>query len=547
MRIALVNAGLLFLSSMLLSQSSPYVPQDSWTYAAFDRLIARGVISSAYMGVRPWTRKECRRLLDEAEEKLRIDDTDPGYSDTSIIVALLEDEFKESAERADEPRRIALAVDSIYFRSTEISGPVLRDGYHFGQTIVNDYGRPYGEGFSSIVGIETRAQAGPLSFFARTEFQHAPALPSDPASVLAATSQVDGTLPLSNSKPEIDRVRLAEGTIAFALKGIEVSFGRQSLWLGPSEAGSFLFGSNSEPMPMLRIASASPYAAPLFSRLLGPIQSEFFLARLAGQTWEYSPRLFGPGLPSQPFLHGTKFSFHPTANLELGIGFTAQFGGPGNPFTWGNFARTFYSHRVGVGRNPAKRLSQFDLSYRVPGLRNWLQIYCDSMVIDEYSPIGSNRPAINPGIYLSRLPWAKNVDLRLEGVTTDLNVPDHFGAGAFYWDGRYRSGYTNDGNLIGSWVGRRGRAEQAWLTYNFSPQNTLEFGYRHNNVDRAFLEGGNLRDLSIKSQWKLNHQVGFSAWLQQERWHFPILDPAAKSNLLASFELTLWPQSKAQN
>src|SRR5215475_11554674 len=135
----------------------------------------------------------------------------------------------------------------------------------------------------------------------------------------------------------------------------------------------------------------------------------------------------------------------------------------------------------------------------------------------------------------------------MEGITTDLNVPDHFGAGAFYWDGRYRSGYTNEGNLIGNCVGRRGRGEQAWITYYFSPRNTLEFGYRHNNVDKAFLEGGHLRDLSIKTEWKLNQQVGVSAWLQQERWHFPLLDPAGKSHLLASFEVTLWPQPRPHN
>ena len=29
--------------------------------------------------------------------------------------------------------------------------------------------------------------------------------------------------------------------------------------------------------------------------------------------------------------------------------------------------------------------------------------------------------------------------------------------GAFYWDERYHSGYTTNGNLIGSWIGRRGR------------------------------------------------------------------------------------------
>jgi Capsule assembly protein Wzi len=542
-----MSAGVMFLSSMVSCQSSSYVPRDSWIYAAFDRLIGTGVISTAYAGVRPWTRDECRRLLDEAEEKIRASDAGADNSVTSAIVAALADELGETKDQTEARHSLAITVDSIYFRASEISGSILRDGYHFGQTVVNDYGRPYGEGVSSVAGIETRAQAGRLTFFARTEFQHAPSLQSDPVSVIAATAQVDGTLPLLNKRREINRVRLLEGTIGYALKGMQFTLGRQSLWLGPSEAGPLLFSSNAEPMPMLRIESSSPYEAPLFSRVLGPVQSEFFLARLSGQTWEYSPRLFGPGLRSQPFLHGTKFSFHPTANLELGFGFTAQFAGPGNPFTWANLARTFYSHRVGVGKNPAKRLSEFDLSYRVPGLRNWLQIYCDSMVIDEYSPIGSNRPAINPGIYLPRLPWLENVELRIEGITTDLNVPDHFGAGAFYWDGRYRSGYTHDGNLIGSWVGRRGRAEQAWLTYHFSPESTLQVGFRHSNVDKAFLGGGRMRDLSVKSEWKLTRQVGVTAWLQQEQWHFSLLNPAGQSNFLASFELTLWPERRPHN
>ncbi len=293
---------------------------------------------------------------------------------------------------------------------------------------------------------------------------------------------------------------------------------------------------------MLRIESVAPYEVPVLSRFLGPVRSEFFLARLSGQHWEYSPVLYGPELRSQPFLHGTRISFRPTPNLEMGMGFTAQFGGDGNPFTWANFFRTFYSHRVGIGRNPAKRLSQFDFRYRVPGLRNWLQVYADSMVIDEYSPLGSSRPAINPGIYLARFPKLHALDLRLEGVTTDLNVPSHFGPGAFYWDGRYRSGYTNDSNLIGSWVGRRGRGEQAWLTYHFSPRSEIQLRYRHNNVDSSFLNGGSLQDFEAMAEHTWNDSLTVTGSIQHESWRFPVLSPTAQSNLSATVQFTYWPK-----
>ncbi len=515
---------------------SPYVPLDSWVYPAFDRLIARGRIQTAYVGLRPWTRLECARLLQEAEEQ-------SGNSSASgSMEKVLAGEFAAETHRLDGSPNQGVSLDSVYARTTSITGTPLHDGYHFGQSIVNDYGRPYAAGFNAIAGFTAHAEAGPLSVSVQEEYQRAPAVSSEPLSVLEATAGADSTLPLRNGVGEINRMRLVQGAVGLTFNGIQLSFGQQSLWLGPGHAGPFLFSNNAEPMTMLRIDSVSPYEVPLLSRVLGPVWSEFFLGRLSGQSWEFSPpQLNGPNLPSQPFLHGTKFSFHPTANLEFGMGFTAQFGGTGNPFTWNSFLKTFYSHSGTSTVNPAKRLSEFDFIYRLPGLRDWVQVYVDSMVIDEYSPIGSTRPAINPGIYFPQLPKIYNVEMRMEGVTDDLNVPAHFGPGAFYTDVRYRSGYTNNGNLIGSWVGRQGAGEQAWLTYRLSPRKSVQLSYRHNRVDKVFLEGGELRDLGVRADWSLSRDFGVSAMVQQEHWHFPLLFPTAQSNVIASFQLTFLP------
>ena len=517
---------------------SPDVPLDSWIYPALERLAALGYVHSAFLGQRPWTRMECMRLLDEVGETME-DDVIQDPQVHQLYTALQRELGGESENTARTVR-----LDSVYTRVTGISGTPLRDGFHFGQTIINNFGRPYGEGFNAAAGVTAHAIAGPFSFDIQGEYQHAPAVASDPRSVLLATGNVDVTPPLPNGTGPIDRFQLVTGTIGLTLGSMRFSFGQQSLWLGPSESSAFLFSNNADAMTMLRIQPVAPYKIPLLSRLAGPVQSEFFLARLSGQHWEYAPVLYGPSLSSQPWIHGSKIGFHPTANLEIGMGFTAQFGGDGNPFTWSNFVRTFYSHKVGIGNNPAKRLSQFDFTYKIPGLRNWLEIYTDSMVIDEYSPLLSHRPAINPGIYLPRIPKIHNLDLRLEGVTTDLNVPNHFGPGAFYWDARYRSGYTNDGNLIGSWVGRSGRGEQAWLTYHFAPRTHIQFQYRHNSVDKSFLSGGNLQDIGIAGQWMLTKEVGLSGSLQHETWRFPVLSAAEQSNVAASFQMTFWPKRK---
>ena len=63
--------------------------------------------------------------------------------------------------------------------------------------------------------------------------------------------------------------------------------------------------------------------------------------------------------------------------------------------------------------NPGKRISAADFTYRVPGLRNWLTFYMDSLVVDEVSPIGSTRATVNPGIYMPRIP--ENPEARAQG------------------------------------------------------------------------------------------------------------------------------------
>jgi membrane-associated phospholipid phosphatase len=520
------------------NMGSPYVPLDSWVYPAFDRLAALGYVQSAFLGIRPWTRMECARLLGEASERLPREGDKRGEGQS--LYAALAQEFVDETARFNGSRNVGVSLDSIYARTTQISGTPLRDGYHFGQTIVNDFGRPYWTGFNAVAGGSAHALAGPLAFYVRGEYQRAPAVPSQPALALAATAAADGTPVLANPIAPADRFRLLDATVSVKLGSAQLSLGKQSAWLGPGTAGPLLFTDNAEPMMMLKIDAVSPYRIPRLSRLLGPVRSEFFIGQLSGQVWQFSPSLFGPDLRSQPMIHATKLSFKPTPNLEIGAGFTAQFGGPGNPVTWRNFARTFYSHRA-RGDNPGKRLSELSLSYRVPGLRDWLVLYTDSMVIDEYSPLGSNRPAINPGVYLPQLPKIRKLELRLEGVTTDLNVPLHYGVGAFYWDSRYRSGYTHGGNLLGNWVGRRGRGEQAWATYWFSPRNTIQFGYRHNNVDKGFVGGGRLRDLSFRTDLRWRRDLGVSALVQFEDWAFPVLSPTTKSNVTGWLQLTWWP------
>jgi membrane-associated phospholipid phosphatase len=538
------------------NMGSPYVPLDSWVYPSFERLAALGYLQSATVGIRPWTRMECARLLEEADEGMRYQADDaadnPGVgavAEAKKIYAALQTEFSDEAAGRNGGANMSLSLDSIYTRVTGISGTPLRDGFHFGQTIINDYGRPYGEGFNQVTGFSGSAAAGPFSFSARGEYQHAPGVASNPLGVLQAEALEDGVVtPLPDGSPAIDRFRLIEGSIGLTLNNVKISFGRQNLWLGPGESGALLLSNNAAPITMLQIDNASPFEFPLLSSFLGPVRMTSFLGRLSGQNWVYNPPpavglnptvdpafLVGPNFSPQPFIHGNKISFRPTANLEFGMGVTAIFGGPGLPFTWHEFFRSYYGHDLNTATNPAKRFSSFDFTYRVPGLRRWLTFYTDSLVGDEISPIGSTRPMLNPGLYLPQLPKLPKLELRMEGFKAEPRL------GTMYFDRRYRSGYTNDGNLMGSWIGRQALGGQAWAKYSFTERTNVQLGYRHQEVDRYLAGGGHLNDLSATAECRLGLHVAVSVRAQYEEWTFPALRPIRESDFSTSVQLTIHP------
>src|SRR5712664_2666018 len=160
------------------NQGSSYVPMDTWIYPAFERLAALGVIDSGFVGMRPWTRAECARLVNEANEKLA--EGADEESEAAKLVLSLEREFHPEFESASGGANRAFRLESIYTRTEHISGMPLNDGYHFAQTQINDYGRPYREGWNNVTGFSASASSGPFVLYVRGEYQHAPPAPALP-------------------------------------------------------------------------------------------------------------------------------------------------------------------------------------------------------------------------------------------------------------------------------------------------------------------------------------------------------------------------------
>jgi hypothetical protein len=536
---------------------TPYVPLDSWIYPALDRLAGLGLIDSAFSGMRPWTRRECMRQLSEAEEK-GVDEGDSN-AEASKLIEALEREFHPEAEAlGDGTDGAGFRLESLYTRTEHISGSPLTDGFHFGQTQINDFGRPYGEGWSTVNGFSAYATSGPWVTYVRGEAQTAPAIPALPLTARETVQAVDffprEPLPPDTPKPSVQQFKLLDAYVGLMLSNWEVSFGKQSLWWGPGNGGPMDFSNNSQPIEMFRINRTTPLKLPSILGWLGPMRTEFFLGRLSGFEFITTPTglvgQWGHSLADQPFIHGQKISFKPTPNFEFGFFRTTIFSGAGYPFTLHTLARSLFSTGNTNEANPNKpgnRTSALDFSYRLPKLRDWVTFYGEGYTDDQFSPIAfADRSAWQAGLFFSHFPLVPKLDLRVEGVYTDVPPGRVGGAivpGDFYANGTWRSGYTNNGYLIGNWVGRGGQGAQAWTNYWFNARNRLQFNFRHLKVSQVFIPGGGTQtDVGARGDYWVRTNLSLSASVQYERWLFPVIQPNASTNVSATVEILFQPQ-----
>ncbi len=530
------------------NMGSPFVPLDSWIYPAMERLIAIGYIRSGFLGMRPWTRMECARLLqEEANETLQNEDEqDMGARGLYDALSV---EFKDELGRLAGTTNLGVDVESVYSRVAGISGTPLHDGLHFGQTIINDYGRPYSEGFNNVTGVSGRAVAGPLSFYVRGEYQHAPSISALPVSATQTIQAVDGlpVAPPNSPVGAVNHLNLLEGYVGVQLNNWQFTFGKQALWWGADASGSMLFSTNAAPILMLRINRVAPFKLPI----LGSLRVDYLVGRLSGYRWVFGVNTGFVGswshtLSNQPFIVGEKVSLKPSSNLELGFSVTTLFAGPGVPATAHSLVRAMFSQSNGLpgsSGDVGDRRGGFDFAYTIPKL-NGLTFYLDGFTDDEPSPLLAwNKTALTSGLYLSRVPRLPKLDLRIEGLYSDPPGGNPtVRHGFFYNNDRYRSGYTNKGNLIGSWIGRQAQGAQAWTTYWLNPRSKVELNFRHQKVSQQFIPaGGSLTDIGISADYWFRKNVGLTAWVQHERWLFPVVQPNASNNVTAAVEIRIEP------
>jgi hypothetical protein len=539
---------------------SAYIPLDSWVYPAMVRLYSLGYLDTMYLAMRPYTRRSALHILQASEDEILSGDDVQAQETLSALLTELSDEGITSTALSAATRGKVYGVQSVYTRVLGVSGAILQDSFHLGQTFFNDYGRPEEAGFNNITGFSTLNEQGPFSLYIRGEYQHSPSANGyQPAlanylgtidqtcspAVVGACSVVppappQATIPLGAIAAQ-NPFRLVEATLSYHILGHEISGGKSDAWLGPGMGGAMAWSNNAENIYSFRINRVEPLRIKYLSRLLGPLRYDFFYGSLKGHTF-----------PNDDYVHSEMFSFQPTRDFQFGFQRTIIFGGEGHePVTLHTFLKGFFdtndtSYGEKLSRDdPGARFSEFNFSYRLPFARHSLTLYADSEAHDDVTPVSApRRAAYRPGIYLSQFPGAKRLDLRVEGVSTDCSTLACVnGSHQYVENAGQRQGYTNKGYLFGDWIGREAKGGQAWITYHLSGNEWVGFSYLNKKTPKDFIAGGTTQNqFRIDVVKRLRPAIEAHAWYQYEGWKAPIDLPGAQNDNAFAVQVTFYPK-----
>ncbi len=550
--------------------SSPYIPLDSWFYPAVLRLYSLGFLDHIYLGMRPWTWTSLSHMLQDTPANIEDAKDGPAKGEAKQLYEAVNRELEGRVPGCGSSRIRSVQLESTYSMMRGISGTPLRDSFHLGATIVNDYGRPYEHGFNNSTGASGYATAGRFTLYLRGEFQGAPSAAGYPSALTQTLATVDATDNPVSGLAYDNQATIPSGLIGTATQGrfLEayvsaqvvnhvISFGKQDEWLGPAQGASMAYSNNAENAYAFHINRVEPLYIPGLSRFTGPFRYEFLLGALRGHTLmpnplyssnsSVEPNVMNPG---DPWFHVEKISFRPTNNLEFGFERTALFGGEGHsPVTIHTFLKSFFSlsapdPAVKYSRDdPGARFGAFDFSYRLPFVRNWLTLYSDSEVHDDLSPVDApRRSSIRPGLYLSHLPGVAKLDMRAEAASTDPPVASSLGGQFMYWEAIEKQGYTNQGQLFGDWIGREDKGGQARVTYHLSGNEWIAVNARNQKAAKDFIPGGTtLNDIGFQAVKRLARDVEINGSFTLERWKAPIYLPGVQTVTTTSVQVTWFP------
>ena len=270
------------------NSASVNVPLDSWIYPAMERLIGGGYIDTAFLGLRPWSRMSCAKMLIEMNEKVEYHTDVP--SEIWQLKKTLDQEFAPEIATWDGHPTESIQLDSVYTQVMNIAGKPVNDSYHFGQTLINDYGRPYWQGWNNITGFSASANDGRFAFYVDGEYQYSPTIPGYPLSVRQVIANGRSESAAASDSGRRQSISAAEYVCHHEIRGPRL-VGRQAKHVVGAQRGRRPADERQRDS-FLGSADQSSWSRPTFpccQSFLGPFETANFFGALDGHQFPAGP------------------------------------------------------------------------------------------------------------------------------------------------------------------------------------------------------------------------------------------------------------------
>jgi hypothetical protein len=473
---------------LCLGSVSTNVPLYHWSYAAIDKLIGEGLIDSAMVGTRPFSRLEMARLISEADAAV-----ERQGEKNQVILAVLDRLEKEFRLELSQVNSVRTGASEDYVKPLE--DPYVRFVHgddHF--DLENQSGDRFDKGSNARLGFDSRMSAfDAVAFYVHPEY----------------------------GSPSLDsQWEAVEAYGKTSLGKLEIEVGKDSMWWGPGYHGSILMSNNASPFTMLKVSNPEPIQLPWILERLGPFKAVYFLTELEENRDHPHTRLTGLRLSIKP---------HPS--VELGGSRTIMFGGGGLPDIGAkDYLHVFWPTHEQSENN---QLAGVDASVLVR-CPEWLplrtvQVFADAAGEDEAGYLPSKWGGLY-GILLSDLLKTGRTDLRVEYANNHVQGSPN----VFYTHSLYTSGYTYRGRVIGHFMGTDAEDLLVRATHYLSPDLVL-------GADFERLQGnlsGTPRPVTSRYgadvSWFAPHNWQFRAAYRYEQ---TTLDPESSANHILDLSL----------
>jgi Capsule assembly protein Wzi len=436
-RVAAIVIALGF-SSRALSQATPLVPPTARVYRDVERFAAMGLIDTLLLGARPFSEREVLRLLGEAQRNL-------GRASSGAEWARRTIEFDRAVYQRTSNRIIDAAsaelagMDSPY-RAVPIDANGRIDAL-INPLAAYRQGRPIVSGVTASVETMHSALLGPM--FAAVV---------NPRVTAAAQETIGGQAEL----------KVQSGYLTSLFGNVSVEIGRDYAAFGQAPTGGLLLSNDAPALNLVRLSNDHPWAAPLVSRVFGPLRGSLFLADLGAEHVPHPrSKLIGYHIAALP---------HP--QLEIGVQVVDAMGGNGGqPASFGDrlldAVPIVDALRTSSDFQFSNKLAGVDLHWRMPRWRGF-EFYAEGDA-DDFDGRNLSRGFHEDAGYLFGTSFSCLLDCGTLGIRAEYHQ-----TGIRYYT---HSDYPISMNqlLLGDPLGPRGVGGYVTIDRNSGPSDQLSF------------------------------------------------------------------------